>query len=326
MVDPCKALAAAIGNAGIRIICNNAVNAGTLGKQRIHTPDLAAAASEGDAVFRNITDQLRACLLQNCHDFVGDLTGRTAQDFVNLGSYKRNDLGHAGLGISALDVHAALITAGVDLSQLNLDGLRGHFADHQTVLTADIAGNGLVKGIAGHLQRGRNRNAVHTQHSDIGSTAADVHHHMTLCALDIQTRTQSGCQRFFDQVHTAGAGFDGSIDNTALFHFGDTAGNADDHTGLGRKHGSGGCGLEHSRKHPHRHFMVGNDAVTQRFHSHNIAGGTSQHIAGRRTYLQDLTGILVHRNHRGLTDNQTLAVGIDQNIGVTQVDAQVIGK
>ena len=65
MVDPCQTLAAAVCSTGIRVICQNATDAGTLHQQHIHTPDLAAATGEGDAVLGNVGHQFGAGLLQN---------------------------------------------------------------------------------------------------------------------------------------------------------------------------------------------------------------------------------------------------------------------
>ena len=58
-VHPGQHLAAAVGHAGIRIVGHRTADAGTLRQQKIHTPDLAAAAGEGDAVLGNVTHQLR---------------------------------------------------------------------------------------------------------------------------------------------------------------------------------------------------------------------------------------------------------------------------
>ena len=72
--------------------------------------------------------------------------------------------------------------------------------------------------------------------------------------------------------------------------------------------------------------MVGNDALTQRLHSNDVTGGTAQHAAGSCTDLQNLAGILIDRNNRGFTNHKALAVCINQHIGCTQVDTQVIGR
>ena len=194
------------------------------------------------------------------------------------------------------------------------------------MLTADITGNGFVEIIAGNLQGRGHSNTVHAQNSHVGGTAAHVNNEMAVGAADIQTRAQTGSQRLFDQEHTAGTGFDGGVDDAALFNFGNTGGNRDDHTGLGSEQTCLGGGLEHFLQHTDGHFMVRHDAILQRMHSNDVTGGTAQHIAGCSTDLQDLAGILVHCHNRGFPDNQALAVGIDQNIGCTQVNTQVIGK
>ena len=85
------------------------------------------------------------------------------------------------------------------------------------------------------------------------------------------------------------------------------------------------AGFEQLLQKPHGHFVVGDNAVLQGLHRHHIAGGTPQHIAGSSAHLQDFSRISVQGNNTGLPDNQTLAVRVDQNIGGTQVNTQVIG-
>ena len=194
------------------------------------------------------------------------------------------------------------------------------------MLTANIAHNGLVKGIACNLQRRRHGNAVHAQHRDIRGAAADIHHHVAIGVFQVQSRAQARSQGLLNEEHSSGTGLDGGIDDVSLLNFRHAAGHADDHTGLGGKERGGGGGFEHLAEHFDGHLVIGDDAILQRAHGHHVAGGTVQHISGRRAYLQNLAGIPVHSHHRGLPDHQALAVCINKNIGCTQVNAQVIGK
>ena len=70
--------------------------------------------------------------------------------------------------------------------------------------------------------------------------------------------------------------------------------------------------------------MVGDDTGLQRMHSHHITGGSAQHIPCGSAYLEDLAGVFVHGNHRGLPNDDTLAVHIDKYIGGTQIDTQIV--
>ena len=192
------------------------------------------------------------------------------------------------------------------------------------MLPTYITDDGIIKSIARHLQRRRHGNTVHAQHGNIRSTAAHIHNHVAVGVLDIQARTQRGCQGLLNKEHTAGTGLNGSIDDTALLHLRNTAGNTDDNTGLGCKDGCFCGSLEHLAQHFYRHFMVGNNAFLQRTHCHHIAGRPVQHIPGRGTDLQNLTRIPVNRHNGRFPDHQALAVGINQNVGCTQVYAQII--
>ncbi len=194
------------------------------------------------------------------------------------------------------------------------------------MLTADVAGDHFIKVIAGNLQGGGHSHAVHAQHGDVGGAAADVHDHMAAGTPNVQTGTQTGSQRLLNQEHTPGTGFDGGVNDGTLLHLGHAGGHGDDHTGLGAELGGLVGGLEHLLQHPNGHLVVADDAVLQRVHGNDVAGGTAQHIPGGGAHLQHLAGVLVHGNHRRLPDHQTLAIGVDQNVGGTQVNTQVIGK
>ena len=85
MIDPRKALAAAVGDAGIRIICQGAGDAGALCQQLFHTGDLAAAAGQGDTVFRDVAHQLGRGVLQYRQHLIGDLFGKTVQNCLGIG-------------------------------------------------------------------------------------------------------------------------------------------------------------------------------------------------------------------------------------------------
>ena len=149
---------------------------------------------------------------------------------------------------------------------------------------------------------------------------------MALRALQVQASAQAGSQRLLDQEHSSRAGLNGGIDDAALLHLTDAAGNADDHAGLRGKDRCLGGGLEHLLKHTYGHFVVGNDALLQRAHGNHVAGGAVEHVPGGSAHLEDLAGVAVQRHNGRLPDHQALSVGIDQYIGGTQVNTQVVGK
>ena len=122
------------------------------------------------------------------------------------------------------------------------------------------------------------------------------------------------------------AGFQSGVDNTAFLNFGNAAGHADDHTGLGGKQRAFGNLPEQRLQHAHRHFMVRNNAILQRMHSHHITGGSAQHIPGGRAHLQNLVCVFIHSHHGGLPNHNALFIGADQHIGGAQIHAQIIGK
>ena len=149
---------------------------------------------------------------------------------------------------------------------------------------------------------------------------------MAAGAANVQSSAQTRREGFLYQEHSARAGFDGGVDDAALLYLGHAGGYGDDHTGLGSEEGRLRRGLKHFLKHPDGHFMVGYGAVLQRVHGDHVAGSTTQHVPRGRAHLQNLAGVLVHGHNRGFPDDQSLAVGVNQNIGCTKVNAQIIGK
>ena len=71
--------------------------------------------------------------------------------------------------------------------------------------------------------------------------------------------------------------------------------------------------------------MIGDYAVPQRLHGNHVAGGSAQHIPGGSAHLQNLSRIFVQRHYAGLPDHQALSVRVNQHIGCTQINTQVVG-
>ncbi len=68
---------------------------------------------------------------------------------------------------------------------------------------------------------------------------------------------------------------------------------------------------------------VGDDAVFERAHRHNGAGGPADDVFGLLSDKADRVGLFVHGDHRGLAHDDALAPHKDEGVGGAQVDADI---
>ena len=130
----------------------------------------------------------------------------------------------------------------------------------------------------------------------------------------------------FNQIHTAGTGFDGRINHRPLFHLRDTTGNTNDHTGLGQQQRFLTGTAEQCLQQSYRHDMIGNDTILQRMHCHHIARGTPKHIPGFCAHLKNTTGVFVHRHYGRFANHDALAIHINEHFGSSQIHTQITCK
>ena len=139
---------------------------------------------------------------------------------------------------------------------------------------------------------------------------------------NVDARTD-GCRHgLFNEIHLPGAGLNAGIDDSTLFHLGNAGGDTDDNPGLEEGHA---CHLvDELPQHPLRHVIVGNNTLPQGTDSHDVAGGTAQHSLGLGAHLEQLASILIQSHHRGLVEDNALALYIYQNRCGTQIDTDIL--
>ena len=272
----------------------------------------------------DICHQLRRGQLQHIQHLVGDQAGRTLQGLDNLVGGQDDLPGKASFQITTLDTHGEGLRPLPDAADRNFHVFGGVAANDQAVMLAHIFDDSFVKGDARHLDGSGGSNAVHAQNADVRRAAADVHHHAALRRADVQIGTQSGSQRFLNQIDTPRTGLRCRLNDSTFLNLGDAAGNADDHTGLDHRvlHDA----PEHLRKHPRCQLIVGNHAVLHGVDGHHIARRSAQHIPRSSAYLQDLSRVLIQCDHGRLAQHNALSRRINENVGSAQVDSQVFGK
>jgi hypothetical protein len=78
--------------------------------------------------------------------------------------------------------------------------------------------------------------------------------------------------------------------------------------------------------HMFRHVEVGNDPILQGADGHDAAWGPSQHLLGLLAHLQHLIRAFLDGDNRWLAQDDSLALDIDQGVGGSQVDGEIIGE
>ena len=114
-----------------------------------------------------------------------------------------------------------------------------------------------------------------------------------------------------------------SFAHSAALHLGNAGGNADDHPGTGEHTVAAGL-FEEVLQHIGRDVEIGDDAVLQGTHRHDAAGGTADDSLCLAAHAAHLVGLGVHRHDRGLAHDDALALHVDQSIGSTQINANVL--
>ncbi len=75
---------------------------------------------------------------------------------------------------------------------------------------------------------------------------------------------------------------------------------------------------------------IGNDAVLERANSRDMPGGPAEHVlrfdADRLDGLAAAPRLLADRDHRRLVEHDATPPDIDQGVGRTEIDGQIVGE
>ena len=160
---------------------------------------------------------------------------------------------------------------------------------------------------------------------DIRGAAADIDHHVAGGLGDGQTGADRRHHRLLHQVHFARFGAIGRIDDRALFHLRDLAGNAD-HDARMHQHLAAVRLLNEVAEHALGDFEVGDDAVLHRPDGDDIARRAAEHFFRFFADGFDLAVVLVDGDDGRLVDNDALSFGEDQRVRRPEIDGKVGGE
>ena len=232
-------------------------------------------------------------------------------------------LGQAVHKVAPLDLHGQLRVQCIGGADLDLDLLGGALTDEQVVLALNESNDGLIEHITSHAHTAGSYDTAQRDDCDLRRAAADIHDHAAGGLADGQACTDGSSHGLFNDRHLTGTGLQGSLAHCAALHLGNTGGDADDHPGTGEHAIAAGL-FEEVLQHICGDVEISDDAVLQGTHRHDTAGGTADDSLCLATHAAHLVGLGVHRHDRGLTHDDALALHVDQSIGSTQINANVL--
>ena len=299
------------------------INAGLALDQLIQAPQQGTAAGQGDAVVDDIGAQLRRGALQGLLDGAGDLDQALQQGLAHILRVDDDVLGQAVHQVAALDLHGQLRVQNVGGTDLDLDLLGGTLTDEQVVLALDKGDDGLIEHVTGHAHTAGGHDAAQRDHGDLRRAAADVHDHAAGGLADGQARADGSSHRLLNDGDLTGTGLEGRLTHSAALHFGHARGDADDHAGAGEHAVAAGL-FQEVLQHICRDIEIGDDTILQGADCHDATGGTSDDSLCLSTHAAHLIGLGIHSHDRGFPHDDALALHVNQGIGSTQINANVL--
>ena len=232
-------------------------------------------------------------------------------------------LGQAVHQVTALDLHGHLGVHGVGRADLDLDLLGGTLTDEQVILALDESDDGLIEHITGHPDAAGGHDAAQRDDSDLSGAAADVHDHAAGGLADGQARADGSSHGLLDDGDLTGTGLEGRLTHSAALHLGHARGDADDHAGAGEHAVAAGL-FQEVLQHICRDIEIGDDTILQGADCHDAAGGTADDSLCLSTHAAHLIGLGIHSHDRGFPHDDALALHVNQGIGSTQINANVL--
>ena len=183
------------------------------------------------------------------------------------------------------------------------------FTDQQIMFFTHITHDSFVEIIARYLNGSADHRAAEGNHRDIGSTAADIHNHVST-GLGNVNACADGCRnRLLNDGNLSGARLISRILHGFLFHFGHAAGHADCNARLPESLFTQSF-LNKILHHFFRNLIVGDNALPQGSHRHDITRRSAEHKARVLTDCLNFIRVPVKSDNGGLLQYNTLTSDI----------------
>ena len=212
-----------------------------------------------------------------------------------------------------------------------LDTFRRRLADQRTIVAADIVDDRLVESIAADAHGLRIDDTVQGNHGDLRGAAANVEHHGAAGLAHGHSRADGRRHGLLDEKHLAGSRAGGGFADGAPLHLRGSAGHAHQHPGTRAQELVLVSLVDEMLEHLLGDSEVGDDTVLERPDGHDVAGCAPEHALRGFAHGGDVLGttwppFLANRDHRWLVENDALSAHVDESIGRTEIDGEVVGK
>ena len=190
------------------------------------------------------------------------------------------------------------------------------------MLLTHITYDRFIKIITGDLYRCADNSTAQRDHSDICSTTTDIHDHISARSGNINTGSDSCCDRLLNNKYFSCACLISSILNCLLLYLSNTARYADSDLRLTERLLSN-CLLNKMIQHLFRYREIRDHSLTQRTDCHDIARCTAKH---QTRFLSDRFNsicISVECNDRRLFQYNALPFDINKDAGCSQVNSNI---
>src|SRR3989344_624028 len=199
-------------------------------------------------------------------------------------------------------------------------------ADEHLEFVAHMADDVGVEFVARDAHVARIHEAAERDDADVRRATADIDYHVAARLVDGQLDTDSRSHRFFDDVDFARARRPGGVAHCAHFHGCNSRRDTDDDT-RPQKFRVSRLRLPYQvREHFGGHLEIGNDAVYDGLDRLDVRGSAAEHLFGLCADGHYLPRLCVHCDDARLIDDDAAALYIDERIGRTEVDADIIRK
>ena len=234
---------------------------------------------------------------------------------------QHDGLRQAGHQVAATHFRLALVFRLGRRTDRDLDFLGGAFADRDAVLATHV---GLDRGV--DVERAdphglQGDDATEADDGRLGRTATDVDDHVADGLVDGQVGADRGGHRLLDQLGIGGTGTAGGVGDGATLDLGDGRRHTDDDLRAGEAADTDA--LQQQTDHPLGDLEVGDGTAAQRAHGDDVAGRAADHLPRLAAGGQHLTRLAVERDHRGLVEDDALALHVHQRVGGAEVDREV---
>lgn len=153
----------------------------------------------------------------------------------------------------------------------------------------------------------------------------DVDDHVAAGLLHREPHPDGGGDGFGHQHHLAGAGSLGRVPHGTFLDFGDSRGNSDDDPGPDKELAPLDP-LDELADHVLGLLEIADDAVLEGADGEDFLGRTAEHGLGVLADGEHLAKRAVHRDHRGLVEDNALSPHIDEGVGRPQINGHVGGE